>query len=345
MVSALWYTAYTSKEGSMKAIVQERFGPPDVLRLVDTDVPALGAGDVLVRVHAAAVNPYDWHLVRGDPYVARLMGPMGLVRPKSPVAGIDAAGHVEAVGADVRGLRPGDEVLGFCPGSFAEYARATADLLVPKPAGLSYEQAAAVPMAAVTALRGIRTVGRVRSAQRVLVNGAAGGVGTFAVQIAAAMGAEVTGVCSARNVELVRSLGAAHVVDYNRADFTDRGVQYDVILDNVGNRPLRQLRRALTRTGTLVANGGGSPGHVFGAVGAMLRIVAANAVVRQRLRPILPAAPAGPTHDDLLAVTALIRAGTLTPVVGRTYSLPDAAEGVRQVEQGHARGKIVISVP
>jgi NADPH:quinone reductase-like Zn-dependent oxidoreductase len=328
----------------MKAIVQERFGPPEVLRLVDTDVPALGAGDVLVRVHAAAVNPYDWHLVRGDPYVARLMGPMGLVRPKSPVAGIDAAGHVEAVGTDVRGLRPGDEVLGFCPGSFAEYARTTPDLLVPKPADLSYEQAAAVPMAAVTALRGIRTVGQVRCGQRVLVNGAGGGVGTFAVQIAAAMGAEVTGVCSARNVELVRSLGVAHVVDYNRADFTDRRVQYDVILDNVGNRPLRQLRRALTRTGTLVANGGGSPGHVFGAVGAMLRILAANAVVRQRLRPILPAAPAGPTHDDLLAVTALIQAGTLTPVVGRTYSLRDAAAGVRQVEQGHTRGKIVIGV-
>ncbi|MER6348179.1 NAD(P)-dependent alcohol dehydrogenase [Streptomyces sp. NPDC001595] len=329
----------------MKAIVQGRFGPPDVLRLMDVDRPEVGADQVLVRVRAAALNPYDWHMLRGDPYVARLTGAMGLTRPKSTVAGIDAAGQVEAVGADVRGLRPGDEVLGFCPGSFAEYARTTADLLVRKPATLTYEQAAAVPMGAVTALRGIRTVGRAQAGQRVLVNGAAGGVGTFAVQIAAALGAEVTGVCSARNVELVRSLGAAHVVDYAREDFADGGVRYDVILDNVGNRPLRRLRRALTPTGTLVANGGGSPGRVFGVIGAMLRLVAVDAFVRQRLRMILPAAPAGPAHEDLLVVTALIEAGTLTPVVDRTYSLADAAEGVRHVEQGHARGKAVVTVP
>jgi NADPH:quinone reductase-like Zn-dependent oxidoreductase len=328
----------------MKAIVQDRFGPPDVLRLADIDQPRIGAGDVLVRVHAAALNPYDWHLMRGDPYVARLTPSVGLIRPKSRVAGIDAAGVVEAVGADVRGLRPGDEVLGFCPGSFAEYARTTPDLLVPKPANLTFEQAAAVPMAAVTALRGIRTVGNVQPGQRVLVNGAAGGVGTFAVQIAAALGADVTGVCSGGNVDLVRSLGAAHVVDHTREDFTGGRVRYDVVLDNVGNHPLRRLRHALTPTGTLVANGGGSPGHVFGAMGAMLRLVAVNAVVRQRLRPILPAVPAGPAHDDLLAVTALIEAGTLTPVVGRTYALPDAAEGVRHVEQGHTRGKAVVTV-
>jgi NADPH:quinone reductase-like Zn-dependent oxidoreductase len=329
----------------MKAIVQERFGPPDVLQLADIDVPRIGAGEVLVRVRAAALNPYDWHMMRGDPYMARLMGPVGLTRPKSRVAGIDAAGQVEAVGADVRGLRPGDEVLGFCPGSFAEYARTTVDLLVPKPVNLTFERAAAVPMGAVTALRGIRTVGRVQAGQRVLVNGAGGGVGTFAVQIAAALGAEVNGVCSTRNVELVRSLGAAHVVDYTREDFTDGRGRYDVILDNVGNRPLRRLRRALTPTGTLVANGGGSPGHLFGAMGAMLRMSVVNAFVRQQLRLILPAAPAGPTREDLLAVTALIEAGKLTPVVDRTYSLPEAAEGVRHVEQGHARGKAVVTVP
>ncbi|MDH2387836.1 NAD(P)-dependent alcohol dehydrogenase [Streptomyces sp. HNM0663] len=329
----------------MKAIVQERFGPPDILQMVDADRPEVAADQVLVRVHAAALNPYDWHMMRGDPYVARLMGGVGLTRPKSLVAGIDAAGRVEAVGADVRGLQPGDEVLGFCPGSFAEFARTTADLLVPKPATLTFEQAAAVPMGAVTALRGIRTVGQAQAGQRVLVNGAAGGVGTFAVQIAAALGAEVTGVCSARNVELVRSLGAAHVVDYAREDFADGGVHYDVILDNVGNRPLSRLRRALTPTGTLVANGGGSPGHVFGAIGAMLRLVAVNVFVRQQLRMILPAAPAGPTHEDLLAVTALIEAGKLTPVVDRTYSLTDAADGVRHVEQSHARGKAVVTVP
>ncbi|MER6954272.1 NAD(P)-dependent alcohol dehydrogenase [Streptomyces sp. NPDC000618] len=328
----------------MKAIVQERFGPPDTLRLADTDRPTAGAGQVLVRVHAAALNPYDWHMLRGDPYVARLMGGVGLTRPKRRVAGIDAAGRVEAVGADVHGLEPGDEVLGFCPGSFAEYALTTADLLVPKPVGLTFEQAAAVPMGAVTALRGIRTVGRTQAGQRVLVNGAAGGVGTFAVQIAAALGAEVTGVCSARNADLVAALGAAHVVDYAQEDFTDGRVRYDVILDNVGNRPLSWLRRALAPSGTLVANGGGSPGHVFGAVGSMLRLVAADAFARQRLRPILPSAPAGPTHEDLLAVAALIEAGTLTPVVDRTYSLADTAEGVRHVERGHARGKAVITV-
>lgn len=329
----------------MKAIVQERFGPPDILHLADIDRPEVGANQVLVRVRAAALNPYDWHMMRGDPFVARLMGGVGLTRPKSRVAGIDAAGQVEEVGADVRGLRPGDEVLGFCAGSFAEYACTTADLLVPKPASLTFEQAAAVPVGAVTALRGIQTVGQAQAGQRVLVNGAAGGVGTFAVQIAEALGAEVTGVCSARNVELVRSLGAAHVIDYTREDFTDGRVHYDVILDNVGNRPLSRLRRVLTPAGTLVANGGGSPGHVFGAVGSMLHLIAVNAFVRQKLRVILPAAPAGPTHEDLLAVTALIEAGKLTPVVDRTYPLTATAEGVRHVEQGHARGKAVVTVP
>ena len=250
----------------MKAIVQERFGPPDVLQLVDIDLPEVGASDVLVRVHAAALNPYDWHIMRGDPLVARLMGGVGLTRPKARVAGIDAAGRVEAVGANVRGLRPGDEVLGFFQGAFAEYARAEADKMVPKPLSLTFEQAAAVPMAGATALRAIRDVGAVRAGHRVLINGAAGGVGTYAVQIAAALGAQVTGVCSTGNVELVRSIGAAHVVDYTTEDFTDGRTRYDVILDNICNRPLRRLRRALTPTGTLVLNGGGSPGRVVGAV-------------------------------------------------------------------------------
>ncbi|WP_322762894.1 NAD(P)-dependent alcohol dehydrogenase [Frankia sp. Cr2] len=323
----------------MKAIVQERFGPPDVLRLVDTDLPEIGADDVLVRVHAAALNPYDWHMLRGDPLVARLMG-VGLTRPKYRVAGLDAAGRVEAVGANVRGLQPGDEVFGFCPGAFAEYARAEADKVVPKPAGLTFEQAAAVPVAAATALRGIRDVGEVRAGHQVLVNGAAGGVGTYAVQIAAALGAQVTGVCSTGNIELVRSIGAAHVVDYTAEDFTDRHAHYDVILDNVGNRPLRRLRRALTPTGTLVLNAGGSPGRVVGAVGPMLRAVVVNGFVRQRLRIL-------PTREDraeLLALTGLIEEGTLTPVVDRTYPLADTAEGLRHVEQGHARGKVVVTV-
>ena len=216
----------------MKAIVQDRFGPPEVLRLADTDLPEVGADDVLVRVHAAALNPADWHILRGDPLVARLMG-VGLTKPNAPVAGIDAAGVVAAAGANVRGLANGDEVLGFCRGAFAEYVCAAADLVVPKPAGRTFEQAAAVPIAATTALRGIRDVGQVRAGQRVLINGAGGGVGTYAVQIAAALGTEVTGVCSTRNIKLVRSIGAAHVVDYTRQDFTDGRTRYDVILDNV----------------------------------------------------------------------------------------------------------------
>ncbi|MGV9504976.1 NAD(P)-dependent alcohol dehydrogenase [Streptomyces tendae] len=328
----------------MKAVVQERFGPPDSLRLRDVDRPRAGAGQVLVRVRAAAVNPYDWHMLRGDPYAARLLGGMGLTRPKARVAGIDAAGVVESVGADVQGLSPGDPVLGFCPGAFAEYACTSARLLAPVPSDLTFEQAAALPMGAVTALRGIRTVGRVRSGQRMLVNGAGGGVGTFAVQIAALLEAEVTGVCSAGNADLVRSLGAAHVLDYARDDFTDGRERYDVVLDNVGNHPLGRLRRALTPAGVLVANGGGSPGRVFGAIGATLKVAAVNAVTRQSLRPIIPTTPDGPAHEDLLAVAALVENGQLTPVVGRTFALADAAEAVRHVEEGHARGKTVITV-
>ncbi|WP_435272477.1 NAD(P)-dependent alcohol dehydrogenase [Streptomyces parvulus] len=328
----------------MRAVVQERFGPPEVLRLQDVERPRPGAGQVLLRVCASSVNPYDWHMMRGDPYAARLTGGMGFRRPRHRVAGIDVAGVVEGAGPGVTGLAPGAEVLGFCPGAFAEFGCASAGLLVPKPPGLTFEQAAAVPMAAVTALRGIRTVGRVESGQRVLVNGAGGGVGTFAVQIAAALGAEVTAVCGADKAGLVRSLGAAHVLDRARQDFTDGRTRYDVILDNVGNHPPGRLRRALTPAGVLVANGGGSPGRVFGAIGSTLRVVAANAFTRQRLGPILPATPAGPAHADLLAVTALIEAGRVVPVVGRTYPLAEAADAVRHVEEGHARGKTVITV-
>ena len=324
----------------MKAIVQERFGPADVLRLADADMPEAGPGEVVIRVHAAALNPYDWHMLRGDPRIARLIPGTGLTKPKSRVAGIDAAGRVEATGPDAGGLRPGDEVIGLVPGAFAEYALAKADLMVPKPAGLTFEQAAAVPMAGTTALRAIQQVGEVRSGHRVLVNGAGGGVGTFAVQIAAALGAEVTGVCSTRNLDLVRSIGAAHVIDYKTADFTAGRVRYDVILDNVGNRPLRRLRQALAPTGTLVYNAGGSPGHLIGAVGAGVQVAVVNGFARQRLRVL------GFVQEraDLLAVTGLIEAGTLTPVLGRTYPLADTAEGLRHVEAGHARGKVVITV-
>jgi NADPH:quinone reductase-like Zn-dependent oxidoreductase len=323
----------------MKAIVQERFGPPDTLRLVDIDRPEVGANDVLVRVHAAALNPADWHILRGDPYVARLMG-IGLTKPKIPVAGSDAAGVVEAVGANVQGLRPGDEVFGFVRGAFAEYACAVETKVVPKPASLTFEQAAALPIAATTALRGIRDVGAVKPGQRVLVNGASGGVGSFAVQIAAALGAEVTGVCSTANVELVRSLGASHVIDYTTQDFTDGEVRYDVILDNVSSLPLTRLRGVLTKKGTLVLNGGGSPGHVFGPIGTILKAVVVNLFVSQRLRPL----PSKEKREELLDVTELIEGGKLTPVVDRTYQLAETADGVNYVEQGHVRGKAVVTV-
>jgi NADPH:quinone reductase-like Zn-dependent oxidoreductase len=324
----------------MKAIVQDRFGSPDVLRFMDVDPPEIGPDDVLIRVHAAALNPYDWHMLRGDPYVARFMGGVGLTRPKHRIAGADGAGRVERVGANVTDLQPGDDVLGWFEGSFAETARAAADRVVRKPARLSFEEAAAVPMAGETALRAIRDVGQVRAGHRVLVNGAAGGVGHLAVQIAVASGAEVTGVCSARNVELVRSLGAAHVVDYTGADFTDGRQHYDVVLDNVGNQPLRRVRRALTPTGTLVYNAGGAPGHVFGPIGSILRVVLVNGLVSQRFRPL----SSDWTREHLLAVTELVDAGRLTPVVDRTFPLADTAAGLHHVEQGHARGKVVVTV-
>jgi NADPH:quinone reductase-like Zn-dependent oxidoreductase len=327
----------------MKAIVQERFGPPDVLQFVDTDQPEIGPDDVLVRVHAAALNPYDWHMLRGDPYVARLMGEVGVTKPrhKNRIAGVDGAGVVQAVGADVDALRPGDEVLGRFEGAFAEFARAKAERVVPKPARLTFEQAAAVTMAGQTALRAVRDAGQVRTGQWVLVNGAAGGVGSYAVQIATALGAEVTAVCSTSNVDLVRSIGAAHVIDYTREDFTDGRLQYDVIQDNVGNQPLRRLRRALTPTGTLVSNASGSPeGHVFGPIGGFLRLLAVIVFVRQRLRPL----PDAWKREHLLTVIELIEAGKVTPVVGRTFPLADTAAGLRHLEEGHARGKVVITV-
>jgi NADPH:quinone reductase-like Zn-dependent oxidoreductase len=325
----------------MKAIVQERFGPPDVLRLVDTDLPEVGAGDVLVRVHAAALNPYDWHIMRGDPLVARLMGGVGLTRPKARVAGVDAAGRVEAVGANVRGLRPGDEVLGFCPGAFAEYARAEADKVVPKPVSLTFEQAAAVPMAGATALRGSGMWVRCGPGTGCWSTGPPAGVGTYAVQIAAALGAEVTGVCSTRNVELVRSIGAAHVVDYTTEDFTDGRARLrrdprqrlqpaaEPAAPGIDpDRDPRAQRRRLTRP-----RGRGGGLHCSGGRGQRSRAGAA------------PTGPHEQKRENLLTLTGLIEAGKLTPVLDRTYPLADTAEGLRHLEQGHARGKVVITVP
>jgi NADPH:quinone reductase-like Zn-dependent oxidoreductase len=332
--------AGSARSSLMRAIVQDRFGPPDTLRLVDAEKPQIGSGDVLLKVNAAAVNPYDWHMVRGDPRIARLMGGVGVTRPKARIAGVDVAGRVQDVGAGVRGLQSGDEVFGFARGAFAEYAVADAALMVPKPTGLSFEQAAAMPMAAVTALHAIRDHGRVQSGQRVLVNGAAGGVGTFAVQIAAGLGAEVTGVCSTRKADLVRSIGAAHVVDYAAEDFADGSVRYDLILDNVGNRSIRDLRRAVTPTGMVIVNGGGPPGRTIGAAGSILRAVMVNVFVRQQITMI----PTTWSRDDLLAVAELVDTGTIRPVIDRTYPLVDTAAALQYVETGRAGGKVVIMV-
>ncbi|MFC9823238.1 NAD(P)-dependent alcohol dehydrogenase [Streptomyces erythrochromogenes] len=324
----------------MKAIVQDRYGSPGVLELREVERPPVGDREVLVRVRAASVNARDWHLMRGDPYLARLV--LGLRRPKVRIRGTDFAGRVEAVGKDVTRLRPGDEVFGEAEGAFAEYVCAPADAVEPKPANLTFEQAAAVPLAGNTALMGLRDLGRLRPGQRVLVNGASGGVGTFAVQIAKALGAEVTGVCGTRNTELVRSLGADHVVDYSREDFTRTGRQHDLVLDLVGNRSLAACRRALTPGGTLVLSGGGvsEGGSLVGPMSLLVRGRALSGFVRQRLL-VLTAAP---DRENLAALRELVESGRVTPAVDRTYPLREVPEAIRYLEVEHARAKVVITV-
>ncbi len=324
----------------MKAIVNEEYGPPEDLELREIDRPAVGDDGVLVRVHASSVNPADWHMLRGEPYLARLMG--GFRKPKQPVPGTDVAGHVEAVGKNVTEFQPGDEVFGAKGGAFAEYVCAgEKNLLVPKPAGLTFEQAAAVGIAGVTALQALRDKGRLAAGQSVLINGAAGGVGTFAVQIAKAFGAEVTAVCSTRNVELVRSIGADHVVDYTQEDFTRNGQRYDLIVDNASNHSLSSLRRALTSNGTLVTVGSSRKvGNWFDALGRPLKALVLSRFVGQRMTSFM----AKLTKDDLLVLKELMEAGKVTPVIDRTYPLSDVPAAIRYSEEGHARGKIVVTV-
>jgi NADPH:quinone reductase-like Zn-dependent oxidoreductase len=322
----------------MKAIVYDKYGSPDVLELKEIDKPAVGDDQVLIRVRAASVNPLDWHFMRGRPFFLRIKA--GLRKPKVIRLGVDAAGTVESVGGNVTRFHPGDEVFGGCTGAFAEYACASEKALAPKPANLTFEQAAAVPIAALSALQGLRDKGRIQAGQRVLINGAAGGVGTFAVQIAKAFGAVVTGVCSTRNVDMVRSIGADHVVDYTQEDFTRNGQRYDLILDSVGNHSLSAFRRALTAKGTLVMVGGPDKGRWIGPMAGMLKVVVLSRFVSQKLLPFL----AKRSHEDLVFLKDLLETGKVTPVIDRRHPLSDVPEAIRYLEEGHARGKVVITV-
>ncbi|WP_030322929.1 NAD(P)-dependent alcohol dehydrogenase [Streptomyces sp. NRRL B-3229] len=324
----------------MKAVVQDRYGSADTLELKEVDRPVPGAGEVLVRVHAASVNAYDWHYLHGDPRIARLS--LGMRAPKVRIRGRDFAGRVSAVGPGVEGLHPGDEVYGEADGTFAEFVCAKDSETDLKPAGLSFEQAAALPLAANTALIGLRDVAGLRAGQSVLVNGASGGVGSFAVQLAKAYGAEVTGVCGARNVELVGSLGADDVVDYTREDFARAGRRYDVVLDLVGNRSLADLRRTTAPSGTVVLSGGGvfEGGSLLGPVRLIVRGRLLSPFVRQRVLPLTAKA----SKANLTVLRELVDAGKVAPAIERMYPLSGAAEAVRHLEVEHARAKIVITV-
>jgi NADPH:quinone reductase-like Zn-dependent oxidoreductase len=322
----------------VKAIIRDAYGSVDVLRLADIDQSVAGDADVLVRVHAAGVDQGVWHLMTGTPYVMRLAG-FGIRAPKNPLLGYDVAGRVEAVGAQVTEFQTGQEVFGTCRGSFAEYAVARPDRLLSKPDNVSFEQAAAVPISGYAALQAVRQHGGVRPGQRVLIIGAGGGVGTLAVQIAKAEGAEVTGVCSASKTELVRSVGADHVIDYTREDFADGRNRYDVILDIAGNRSLSKLRRALTPRGTLVIVGAEDAGNWLG-VRRQLRAAALSPLVRQKLGFFI----SKERRQDLEELRRLLEAGTIRPVVDRTFPLEEVPAAIRYLRDGHARGKVVITI-
>ncbi|MFA9401053.1 MAG: NAD(P)-dependent alcohol dehydrogenase [Acidobacteriota bacterium] len=324
----------------MKAMVQDEYGEAEeVLRLEEVDRPEIGDREVLLRVHAAGLDRGVWHLTAGLPYLVRIAG-YGLRSPKNGVPGLDVAGRIEQVGGEVTTLKPGDEVYGIADGSFAEYACAREDKLSLRPENLSPERAAAVPVSALTALQGLRDHGKVRSGQTVLIIGASGGVGTFAVQIAKALGAEVTGVCSGSKAELVRSIGADDVIDYNREDFGDRDERYDVILDIGGNSPLSRLRGALTPKGRLVIVGGETGGRWLGGTDRQLRALALSPFVSQKLTTFV--SPENKT--DLDAVSELIGSGKVSPVIDRTYQLGEVPAAIRYMQQGRARGKVVIEV-
>jgi NADPH:quinone reductase-like Zn-dependent oxidoreductase len=328
----------------MKAMAYTEYGPPDVLELTGVEKPVAKGDEVLLKVHAASVNPADWHLLRGTPHIARLQ--IGLRKPKETVLGCDVAGQVEAVGKNVTTLQPGDDVFGspfMCGfGAFAEWVCVSEDLLAPKPATLSFEQAATVPLAASTALQGLRDHGRIEPGHKVLIVGASGGVGTFAVQIAKSFDAEVTGVCSTRNVDMVRSLGADHVIDYTKEDFTQDGQKkYDLIFQLAGTRSPSECRRALTSKGTLVQISGESDGRWIGPVDRIVKALVLSPFVSQKMASFT----VKPNKEDLQFLRQLIEAGKLTPVIDRTYPLSETPEAIRYLENGRARGKVVITVP
>ncbi len=326
----------------MKAIVYHNYGSPVVLKCEEIEKPTAGDDEVLIKVRAASVNPLDWHFVRGIPYFLRMMA--GLRKPKNTRLGVDVAGKIEAVGRNVTQFKPGDEVFGTSRGAFAEYVCSHENKLVQKPAHLTFEQAAAVPVAGLTALQGLRDKGRIQPGQKVLIIGAAGGVGTFAVQIAKSYGADVTGVCSTRNVDMVRSIGADHVIDYTKEDFTQAGQRYDIIVDNVGNRSFSECRLVMAAKGILVSNGGGSlkenEGSWLGPVGGSIAALMLSRFMSQKMVTLL----ASLNRQDLDVLKELMEAKKVTPVIDKSYTLSEVPEAIRYLEKGHARGKVVITV-
>jgi NADPH:quinone reductase-like Zn-dependent oxidoreductase len=321
----------------IKAIVQRRYGSPDVLELKDIDKPVARDDEVLVRIHAAAVNIGNWHLLRGIPYAMRPA--VGLFKPKHEIPGLDLAGQVEAVGDTVKQFQPGDEVFGWCDGAFAEYACAEENHLLAKPAHLTFEQSAAVGDSAFTALDAVRDQAKVEPGQKVLINGASGGVGTFAVQIAKSFGAEVTGVCSTRNMEMVRSIGADQTIDYTQSDFGQDRQRYDVMLDLVGSRSLSDCRRALTPTGTYVLVGVSDMGRWLG-LARQIKMLSSSPFVHQQMRIFLTRH----TREDLVVLKELVESGEVRPIIDRSYGLSEVPEALRYLGEGHSRGKVVIAV-
>jgi NADPH:quinone reductase-like Zn-dependent oxidoreductase len=326
----------------VKAIVRDTYGSADVLELTDIDKPEPGDDEVLLRVHAASVNPADWHILRGVPYIARMQ--FGLGKPKDRVLGCDVAGHIEAVGNNVTMLQPGEEVFGspfmHGLGAFAEWVCISEDLLAPKPANLSFEQVAAVPLAALTALQALRGQGRIEPGYKVLIIGASGGVGTFAVQIAKSFDAEVSGVCSTRNLEMVRALGAEHVIDYTQEDFTHSGQKYDLIFQLAGTLSPSECRSALTSNGTLLISSGESEGSWIGPLDRVIKALVLSPFVSQKMASFT----VKPNREDLQLLKQFIEDGTITPVIDRTYPLAEVPEAIGYLEEGHAQGKVVISV-